>query len=101
MNQPEVFKTIKQPEGSRFCAAAVAAMATGKTLGHVLKNATMTPSRGAAHRLFMRTRHLIQYLAENGVIYGLVLHDLPDMDGYETLEISYCQACPAILTVPS
>jgi len=100
MKQPDPFVTIKQPYGSRMCAAAVVAMAIGKDLTYVLNNGVMTPS---GISVYMQVRHVLAMLGEHAILCGLPLVSLPkNMDGSEELELPFnLIGWPSIVTVPS
>ena len=100
MKPPKIWKTIKQPEGSLICIAAVTAMALGKSLKYVCR--LMKPSYHEDGRPYYRTREMLKVLGSHGIHCGLIAIG----DGKFSKKIRLSCNIPmidmlAILTVPS
>ena len=100
MERPDKFITIKQPAGSRVCAAAVAAMATGRDLGYV--ESQMRPSFHADGQPYYCTEELLSYLGANLIFAGLICStaDTMGFDPRKAVSVVPLQRT-AIITVPS
>lgn len=97
------WKTVKQPQGSKICGAAVAAMATGKTLWETLceMKASYCQSDG---KQFYKTREVLKFIGGHGIFTGAVgiATDKFTLRWNEVFTLNICLAGrQAILVVPS
>jgi len=69
MLPPKQFHTVKQPRGSKVCAACVAAMAAGASLEEV--ESAMTPTELPDGTHFYRTAEVLRFLGGRGIYCGL------------------------------
>lgn len=102
MLPPTNWKTVKQPEGSKVCGAAVAAMATGCTLIEAMAGMkpTYCQDDGAC---FFKTREVLTFLCKRGIYVGMIcmVQDgklWPDAD--IKFDVNMANLC-ALLLVPS
>lgn len=79
MKPPEVFRTVKQPKGSKICSACCIAMATGFELIRVVQEV------GGGENLQHQSKQA-EYLARYGIQCGITLKaisgDDPSVDAY-------------------
>ena len=102
MLPPKIFKTIKQPYGSRLCGVCVAAMAVGKGLRYTLNRiGTIKHQDGQS---YARTRDMLEFLGGHGIHWGMTMAvsdgSLLRSDREELIPFRLA-GWPSICTVPS
>lgn len=73
---PPVFRTVKQPSGSKICAACMVAVATGHDLEVVEATMTKTPLPDGSY--YYLTNECLAYLGRCGIHTGLTFQPLID-----------------------
>jgi hypothetical protein len=70
MMPPTDWKTVKQPQGSRVCCAAVAAMAVGLSLDYAWDQ--MTPTTWSEDgKPYFKFRELLTFLGKHDIMLGM------------------------------
>jgi hypothetical protein len=102
MNPPSIWKTVKQPPGSRVCCAAVAAMAVGQSLDYAWAQMAQTNWEGD-NQPYFKMRALLTFLGKRGIMVGMfftVTEGKLDADETFRVDVSL-RGMQAILAVPS
>jgi len=100
MQPPSEFRTIKQPNGSRLCGVAVAAMAVGKGLRYVLNRINTVSWPDGLQ--YARTCDVLEFLGSHGIFCGLICEPQRRLrSGDGMLFEMTLDSRPCIFTVPS
>jgi hypothetical protein len=101
---PPKFKTVKQPEGSKICAAAVAAMVVGEDLEYAVARMTPLYFKDDPNDPWYPTRELLGFIGKHGIHPGLIFNvNHPELLAVEE-KVTYeftLKGMPAIIIVPS